>query len=207
MGAWMERILGRFLRHLYQDFAWAYDAVAWLVSFGRWTTWGETALPYLKRGPVLEVGCGTGRMLLRLADQVPAVGSDLSGEMLKCARRRLRRCVPPVPLCQARAQALPFPPAAFETVLSVFPSPYIYDPASWAEFRRVLRPGGRVVVVHSVRTGNVSPLRLVCGLLEGGSSGRKLPAEGFRVAWHRVSVGKDQVLLYIAEREDGTDLR
>lgn len=199
----MRRILGWFLRHLYRELAWAYDAVAWFVSFGRWTAWGETALAYRKEGPLLEVGCGTGRLLSRLAGDAPAVGSDASRAMLKRARRHAAS----VPLCQARAQALPFPPSTFDTVLSIFPSPYIYDPASWAEFRRVLRPGGRVVVVHAVQAGGALPYRLACGLLGRAAPGAELPAGGFRLAWHRVHFGKDRVLLCVAERDDGADPR
>ncbi|MGC8873052.1 MAG: class I SAM-dependent methyltransferase [Chloroflexia bacterium] len=202
---WLRRILAWFLRHLYGTFAWAYDVVAWWVSFGRWVAWGEAALPLLGGGSVLEVGCGTGRLLSRLVERGRAVGCDVSRAMLRQAHRRLRSRGGPVPLCQARAQALPFPSGAFEAVVSVFPTAYVYDPACWAEFRRVLKRGGRVVVVHSVQAGRAIPLRLAGALLEQ-EEGQKLPAEGFRVSLQCVPVGRDRVLVYMAERSDGTDV-
>ena len=45
------------------------------------------------------------------------------------------------------AQALPFPNSSFDSIVSAFPSEYISDPATLDELARVLRPGGRLVVV------------------------------------------------------------
>jgi ubiquinone/menaquinone biosynthesis C-methylase UbiE len=50
-------------------------------------------------------------------------------------------------VCRARAQALPFPDACFDSVVSTFPSDYIIEGHTLAEVRRVLRHGGRLVVV------------------------------------------------------------
>jgi SAM-dependent methyltransferase len=51
---------------------------------------------------------------------------------------------------QGRAQQLPFADASFGSVVATFPAEYIVDPASLAEFRRVLKPGGQLVVVGLV---------------------------------------------------------
>jgi SAM-dependent methyltransferase len=48
---------------------------------------------------------------------------------------------------QADVQALPFIDASFDSVVSTFPTDYIFDPAALGEIVRVLRPGGRLVVV------------------------------------------------------------
>ncbi len=50
-------------------------------------------------------------------------------------------------VCRARAQALPFPDSCFDSVVSTFPSDYIVEERTLIEVRRVLRPGGRLVVV------------------------------------------------------------
>jgi ubiquinone/menaquinone biosynthesis C-methylase UbiE len=199
------RILGWLLQRLYQEFAWAYDGVAWLVSLGRWTAWGEAVLPFLKGERVLEVGCGTGRLLARLMQDRQAWGIDPSSAMLRRARRRLRRQGLPR-LCRACAQALPFPGGTFDTVVSVFPTAYLYDPACWAEFRRVLAPGGRVLVVHSVQPAGVVPLRLAARWLNGSSSGREFPTAAFRVSQLLLQQRGDQVQLYVAECGDGADV-
>ena len=50
-------------------------------------------------------------------------------------------------VCRARAQALPFPDSCFDSVVSTFPSEYIIEGRTLAEVRRVLRAGGRLVIV------------------------------------------------------------
>jgi ubiquinone/menaquinone biosynthesis C-methylase UbiE len=127
----------------YREFAWAYDTVAVAVSGGRWFAWGHAALPYLA-GDVLELGCGTGHLQRALAR---AVGVDASPQMLAITRRRLAKDDLPMRLVRSIAQALPFSTASFDCVAATFPSEYIADPATLAEVRRVLRPGGRLVVV------------------------------------------------------------
>lgn len=96
---------------------------------------------------VLDVGCGSGVLLDRLARTVPGAGLagvDLSGAMLDVARRRLG---PGVELCRAAAEALPCADASFDTVVSVSVFHFIRRPeAALREMRRVLAPGGRLVL-------------------------------------------------------------
>src|SRR5262245_23325581 len=130
----------------YHEFAWTYDAVAALVSGGNWVTWVRAALPYLS-GQVLELGCGTGNLQHALAPRPGAIGIDGSAQMLSLTRARLARDELPIRLVRAFAQALPFQPASYDSLVATFPSEYIADPATLAEVRRVLRPGGRFVLV------------------------------------------------------------
>jgi len=132
----------------YREFAWTYDSVAAAVSGGRWAAWGRAALPYL-RGHVLELGCGTGALQLALAQHAAgrSIGLDASAQMLDITKRKLTRTGISVRLVRARAQVLPFPSAAFDSIVATFPSEYIADRAALAEARRVLRPAGRMVIV------------------------------------------------------------
>ena len=132
----------------YREFAWTYDAVAAAVSAGRWSAWGRAALPYL-HGRVLELGCGTGALQRALAQRAATapVGLDASAQMLNITSRKLVRAGRPRRLVRALAQAQPFPHAAFDAIVATFPSDYIIDRATLAEARRVLRPGGQLVVV------------------------------------------------------------
>jgi len=131
----------------YREFAWTYDSVAAAVSGGRWGAWGQAVLPYA-RGRVLELGCGTGNLQRALAAQSDlwAAGLDASPQMLAITRRKLAASSQPCNLARAFAQALPFSATSFDSIVATFPTEYIIDMATMAELRRVLRPGGRVVV-------------------------------------------------------------
>lgn len=148
----MSHMYLRFVRwafaRFYREFSWTYDGVAWLVSLGLWRRWVLSALPLL-RGRVLEIGFGTGHIqLARAAQPGPlTIGLDASPQMARRTARRLRRAGHRPHLINGAAQLLPLPDAGFDTVLATFPSDYIADPRTGAEIRRVLAPGGRVVIV------------------------------------------------------------
>jgi ubiquinone/menaquinone biosynthesis C-methylase UbiE len=148
---------------LYTRFAWAYDAVAWLVSFGRWGEWQQVGMRALPAGPVLELGHGPGHLLRqRLLAGQPSIGLDRSPQMGRMALRRLRKAQLAARLVRAEAQALPFAVESFDGLLAAFPTEYILDRRTLAEARRVLRPGGALVVVAGVHiTPHTLPERLL----------------------------------------------
>jgi ubiquinone/menaquinone biosynthesis C-methylase UbiE len=160
----MRRLWSRFLRLffllLYNECAWAYDLVAWAVSFGQWQAWGRTAIPHLQGGRVLELGHGPGHLLVTMAHRgLSPVGLDVSPAMGRLARSNLARSNVQVPLVRARAQALPFRDGCFDSSLATFPTEFILDRATACEMARVLpdrgptapESGGRLVVVGWVR--------------------------------------------------------
>ncbi len=173
---------------LYGPFAWMYDWVSKTFFLGQWRTWQRAALPHLIGERVLEVGMGTGNMQIDLRRRgYQAWGVDLSPQMLRQAARKARRSnLPPFWACRARAETLPFPSACFDSVLSTFPSEYIVAPATLWEIRRVLRPGGRLVIVPAVwitprdAQGKAfeSVARLVYGDNRGGSDAPVAPQKG-----------------------------
>ncbi len=132
-------------RLLYNEMAWTYDAVSWLVSLGHWRAWQAAALPFVMGERVLEIGHGPGHMLAALEAQGFVVtGLDLSPYMGQMAQRRLGESVP---LVQGLVQQLPWPSAVFDTILSTFPTEYIVAPETVAALWRVLRANGRLVIV------------------------------------------------------------
>lgn len=100
-------------------------------------------VPLLGTGPVLELGCGNGKLLRPLrAAGVDAVGLDI-------AFHALRRLPPGTPLVLADAARLPFADASFTAVLDVHCTGHLGAEgraAAAGECHRVLRPGGLLVV-------------------------------------------------------------
>jgi ubiquinone/menaquinone biosynthesis C-methylase UbiE len=102
-------------------------------------------------GDVLEVAIGTGRNLPFYPDGIRFTGIDLSTEMLAIARRRAHELGRQVELQQGDAQALPFSDATFDTVVCAFSLCSIPDDRkAVAEMRRVLRPGGKLLLIDHV---------------------------------------------------------
>lgn len=141
-------ILKVFFNLLYHRFAWLYDAVAWLVSFGRWQSWILAPLPYLTNDPVLEIGHGPGHLQLALYEnQKKTYGLDESRQMCRMAYERLSRCGYQPCIVNGYAQYLPFPSDSFGHVVATFPSEYIFSPKTLSEIYRVLSSGGALVVL------------------------------------------------------------
>lgn len=149
----IARPLLRFAFHLfYNPFAFTYDFVSGVVSRGRWRAWTRQAIPRVAGTRVLEVPCGTGNLQLDLAAAgYRPVAVDLSHAMLKITRGKLRGAGLDLRLLRARVQVLPFAGQSFDTVIMTFPPDFIFDPSTFAEFRRVLADQGRLVWVDAGR--------------------------------------------------------
>ena len=133
---------------LYGPLAWAYDAVAWLVSFGYWSRWRLDALSYLQPGSVLEVGFGTGELLIALSERgYDLTGLELSPHMHRVTGRKLSKHAFNLKRVRGKTEAMPFPSGMFDNLLSTFPSKYILKQETLGEFKRVLDRQGRCVIV------------------------------------------------------------
>lgn len=144
------------------------------------------------RGETLEIAVGTGRNLAFYRDGVTLTGIELSPRMLDIARERAARLRLDVDLRTGDAQRLDFPDESFDTVTCTISLCSIPDDrAAVAEVRRVLRPGGRFVLMEHVRSP-LLPVRAVQRAIdpltvrfEGDHVAREpldhLHAEGFEV--------------------------
>lgn len=137
---------------LYNEFAWAYDPVSWVVSLGHWDGWRVEALDHVPPDArVLEVGFGTGALLREMAARgFRACGLDLSPAMHRITTRKLRRRELRIPRVRGITQALPFAGDSFDAVIATFPAEYILAPETLRDVARVLSPGGRFVVAGLV---------------------------------------------------------
>lgn len=105
------------------------------------------------KGDVLEVSIGTGRNLPLYEGDVRLTGIDLSAAMLELARRRATELGVIADLRVGDAQALELPDSSFDTVVCTLALCSIPDPrAAVREMKRVLRPGGRVLLLEHVRS-------------------------------------------------------
>jgi ubiquinone/menaquinone biosynthesis C-methylase UbiE len=137
-----------FFYQLYHRFAWAYDIVSWILSLGRWSDWVAAALEFIHGRRVLEIGFGPGHLQRALLEKGVAVfGLDESPQMAKQAARRAESRGGRPRLIRGRAQHIPFPAAVFDSVIATFPSEYIVDPQTLAEIQRILRSGGKLIVL------------------------------------------------------------
>src|SRR6266511_3732489 len=123
---------------------------------------------------VADLGCGTGALAAELAPRVrKVVAVDRSAEMLRAARKRLAGARN-VEIHEARLEALPLPDASCDAALAVLVLSYLEEPAAaLREAARVLRPGGRLVVVEAARHGDEA-LRRRMGQVSPGFDARAL---------------------------------
>jgi ubiquinone/menaquinone biosynthesis C-methylase UbiE len=168
----------------------------------RWAAYNARSLALLRPcvagaelGEVLDLACGTANLLPRLEEWGARVarytGVDVSREMLRAAGARVEASSIPATLQAADAAKLPFGDASFDTVISAsalhaFPEPE----RALGEVRRVLRPGGRLLLLDWSR-GRVTMRALNLYLRLTGDSFRRmysveeaetmLAAAGFRV--------------------------
>jgi ubiquinone/menaquinone biosynthesis C-methylase UbiE len=132
------------------------------VQFGGGREWvGARAT-----GRVLEVAVGTGRNFDFYPAGVTITGVELSPAMLAIARQHAAELGLDVDLREADAQRLPFDDDSFDTAVCTLSLCEIPDPAAAiAEMKRVLRPGGRLLLFDHIGSSRW-PIRAVQRLIE-----------------------------------------
>jgi len=144
---------GRTLDHA----ASVYDVLAPVMTLGQEGRYRKVAIRLLDlRGDenVLDVGCGTGVLTRQIAQRLNgahacAVGLDAAPKMIRVARRRAE-ALPRVRFDVGVAESLAYEDASFDCAVSTFFFHHIdaeLKRRSLAELRRVLKPGGRLVIV------------------------------------------------------------
>jgi len=133
----------------------AYDLVTRLIFRRRYDEIAAAIATEASEGAtVVDLGSGTGQVLVRLATLAPSLeltGVDVDPEMVARARAKAERAIPPSgrrpTFVEADAGALPFPDASVDLLVSSYAVHHIPDRhAARAEIMRVLKPGGRAII-------------------------------------------------------------
>jgi ubiquinone/menaquinone biosynthesis C-methylase UbiE len=124
------------------------------------TRWGLSTVEIPETASILDIGCGGGRTLERLAALArrgKAVGIDYSNDSVAVARKRNRRLIAGgrVEVVHASVSSMPFPDATFDCALAV--ESYYFWPdiaRDLVEVRRVMKPSGRLVIIAGMYHGS-----------------------------------------------------
>ena len=148
----MRRFMRIFFYLLYHPFAFAYDFVAAFVSFGQWKNWGRSILPFISGTHILELGHGPGHLQRFLLNaNLTLFGLDESTQMIRLAKKRIGANQK---LTRWIAQHLPFASESFSSIISTFPTDYIFDNKTLSEIKRCLRSSGRLIVLPAAFPSN-----------------------------------------------------
>jgi demethylmenaquinone methyltransferase/2-methoxy-6-polyprenyl-1,4-benzoquinol methylase len=143
------------VRAMFDRIASGYDRANTVLSLGRDRAWrrraADAAAPPVG-GAALDVACGTGQLTLELRNRVGprgrVVGLDFSDHMLKVARS----AHPSIEWVHGDATAVPFDSASFDVATTAFGLRNLAFPEKGlSEMRRVVRSGGRTVVLEFLR--------------------------------------------------------
>lgn len=225
----MKTLLRFFFRLLYHQLAFTYDLVAGTVSLGRWKDWVLSVLPFIQGHRILEIGHGPGHLQRELLERnLLAVGLDESAQMGQLAKYNLIRFLraktatprssvfnyAQIRLTRGISQSLPYPAESFDTIVSTFPSEYIFDPKTLVEAQRVLTPNGRLIILPQATimgrgildramallfrvTGETPPN--LSEILEEKSR-KPMAAAGFEVQVHEVNIKSSLVFIMVATK-------
>ncbi len=171
-----------------------------------WKTWLKRALPYIQGRRVLEVSFGTGYLLMQYASRFETHGVDINARMVAVAKRNLEKRGMCADLKQGNVEQLPYLDEYFDTVISTMAlSGYPDGARAMSEIRRVLRPGGRLILidVNYPADHNRLGMRLTSFWRHLGDIirdvGKLLEAHGFDYEDRKIG-GFGSVHMYICQR-------
>ena len=147
------------VRGMFDRIAGVYDLMNSAMTAGLHHQWRQRAVDRAEVGPrsdALDVCCGTGDLALELRRRIGAdgrvVGCDFSEPMLELARRKSGEEGLPVEFGWADALELPYGDEGFDAVTIGFGARNLADLGrGLAEMARVLKPGGRLVILEITR--------------------------------------------------------
>ncbi len=185
------------VREMFTAIAHAYDINNRVHSFWLDQSWRRKAVRLanpVHADTVLDVACGTGDLAQAFvsAGAGKVIGLDYTPAMLDYARSKASRIggrIAEIQYVDGDAQSLPYPDQSFDIVSIAFGIRNVADPLkAIQEFRRVLRPGGRLVILefaqppsafvrffHNLYTNHIMPWTATILARDGSGAYRYLP--------------------------------
>lgn len=213
----IERVFTFIFNLLYNQFAWSYDLIAWIVSSGLWKKWVFSSLAELpEHGRILELGFGPGHLQLQgTINKSNMFGVDMSPNMVKLCAKRLSTANLPLQISRADAMQLPFESKVFSAAIATFPAPYIFAPQTLIEIYRVLQTDGTLLIVPTAWSTSKAPLqRFFSWLFNLSNNSTNSPEDNFSAVLERlekhnftvthkiINVKKSKVLFFSAVKHE-----
>jgi ubiquinone/menaquinone biosynthesis C-methylase UbiE len=134
------------LDRVYTSVARIYDLA--VKVFPVWKSWLKQALPHIRGPKVLEVSFGTGYLLAQYADRFETHGIDYNQKMVSVASDNLKKKGITAELQQGNVESLPYADETFDCIVNTMAfTAYPDGRKAMSEFRRVLKKGGRLVLI------------------------------------------------------------
>lgn len=188
----------------YSRYANIYDRL--IKFFPLWRNWLDNTLPYIQGPKVLEVSFGTGYLLTRYASQYKSFAIDLNPDLARIAWGNLRQHNLSAHLQVANVEHIPYPAGEFDSLLNTMAfTAYPDAERALAEITRVLKPGGRLIILDINYPHNRNPVGtlLTKSWKAGGDIIRDLPGlltgSGYQFTDQEVG-GFGSLHLYIAAK-------
>jgi demethylmenaquinone methyltransferase/2-methoxy-6-polyprenyl-1,4-benzoquinol methylase/phosphoethanolamine N-methyltransferase len=184
-----------------------YDTLVGVMTLGKGQAIRETTaeIAQIKTGDkVLDVGCGTGDLTFIAKAHAGAAGevhgTDASPEMIEVARRKATQTGAHINFQVDLIEKMSFPDHTFDVVLSSLMMHHLPNDLKrqgLAEIRRVLKPGGRLVIVDFKRPTTFAEHILTAWLMHGGmqSGVQDLPALMKEVGFSKIETGNVKFMM------------
>ncbi len=130
-----------------------YTSIASLYALGArilpfWKRWLGASLAYVRGPRVLEISFGTGSLFSRLASRYETYGIDYNERFVEMVGKRLAQKNLPANVCRGKVETLPYASETFDSIVNTMAFTGYPDSAkAMAEMHRVLKPGGRLIMV------------------------------------------------------------
>lgn len=214
---WLYNVPATFFGLFYDRLASLYDLVTNAISMGLWRKWLAATQPFLPGPTILEIGHGPGHLQEMLAATGSCIfGLEPSSQMVQIAAHRLVSKGYLVCLTLGISQAIPFANEAFDQVVSTFPAEFITDKNTLNEIRRVLKPGGKLVILRFAWLSSKRwPYKATTWLFrlvgEAPAGGQPLPADelatpfqsaGFSVNIEQIDLGHSGLVIICCQLKE-----